>query len=71
MIGIRGASFITHNKLLSTILEFVLLENGELVARGTNQVIRGLEPSAPSLTSGGREEDLDIEFNYQSSIMPT
>lgn len=52
---VRGASFVTHNKPLSTILEFMHLENGGLVARETNQVIRGLEPSAPSLTSGGRE----------------
>lgn len=81
MIEVIGMSFVIYNKLLLTIPEFMLIKGLlvhcwiasalELVARGTNHGIRGLELSTPHITSGlsGRGEGLDIEFNHQWSMI--
>ena len=64
-LGVIGSSFVVHNKLFSTIPEFMLMRfmaldghsdcfkiGDGVVVRGLNHVIRRLVLSAPRLTSG-------------------
>lgn len=51
MTGVRGTSFVVHNKLpfnhTSVYAGEETVERRRLVAKGTNKVIGSLEPSAP------------------------
>lgn len=62
--------FVIHNEPLSVTPEYVnevTLERPHrqvLVARGTNQVTRGSDLSAPPPSLSGKGERLEIEFSH-------